>query len=215
MKKLTTFEHGNFSLWRWAFTEEERAEFRTFLAAFPASSVEAFLDDLQVLCSGMRAVMKGPKRADLRNDKERILKRLNNAFKELRRLADRKVVMDNWDQIPDLIGRTHDRELEAQNTNWRYVMDALCALQKIIPVIEAAKPPGGRPGADPFGFVSRIAAKWEEHFKVRPKPYRSSRDTKQNAFFYVVVNALNAVEIKIEDPSRHIAKALKSADLLS
>jgi hypothetical protein len=209
MKKLTTYKRGDFSLFAWAFTDEERAELRGFLAAFPASSVEAFLDDLQILCSGMRAVMKLPKRAELRHEKKRILNRLNNALEELRRLADRKVVMDNWEQIPDLIGRTHDRELEEQNTNWRHVMDALCALQKIIPVIEQAKPPGGRPGADPFAFVSRIAALWEAHFKARPKPFRSRRDAGQDAFFYVVVAALNAVGIKIEDPSRHIASALK------
>jgi hypothetical protein len=209
MKKQTTAKFGKREIFVWAFTDGERTEFLGFLNAFPAADVSAFVDDLQVLCSGMRAVMKLPKRADLRTEKKRILNRLNNALDELRRLADRKVVMDNWEEIPDLIGRTHARELEAQNTNWRHVMDATCALEKIIPVIDRATPPGGRPHADPFAFVSRIAERYEAHFKARPKPYKSKRDAGQDAFFYVVVNALNAVGIEIEDPSRHIARALK------
>jgi hypothetical protein len=206
-QKTANFEKREFFVW--VFTKEERDELRDFLNAFPKDQAEAFIADLEALCSGMLAVLKHAKRADLRTEKKRILNRLNNALDELRRLADRKVDMDNWEQIPDLIGRTHAPELEAQNTNWRNVMDATCALEKIIPVIERATPPGGRPQADPFHFVSRIKDLYEGHFKVRPKTFKSKRDAGQEPFFYVVVNALNAVGIGIEDPSRHIARALK------
>jgi hypothetical protein len=150
-----------------------------------------------------------PKRADLRYEKKRMLNRFNNAIEELKRLADRKMLLDYWDDIKHIFVEDFEKLASVrENERWRMAMDALVNLEKLTKIIEGLKTPGGRPSADQLGFVYRIALGFNHHFK-KPTTYKEGSKPESQPFYEVVKICFEAVGIKTKDPTRSIKSAIK------
>lgn len=198
------------SLIAWRFTKDERRKLKAVLKKFDKEAVESFLNGLEFICHGMMFMKKMPKRADLRYEKDRILRRFKNTIKELKRIADRKVLLDYWDDIKYIVIEGYEKAATLrENERWQMAMDALVNLEKLTKIIESLKPPGGRPSADKHGFVYRIALGFN-HFLTRPTTYKAAVDEPERQPFYEVVKiCFQAVGMKTQDPTRSIKSAIK------
>jgi hypothetical protein len=198
------------SLISWRFTKEERRKLKALLKKFDKEKVEKFLIGLEFFCNAMMFREKMPKRADLRYEKERILRRFNKAIDELKRLADRKVSLDYYDDIKyDAIEAYEKDATIRENERWQMAMDALINLEKLTKIIETLELPGGRPPADEHRFVYRIALGFN-HFLTRPTTYKAAVDEPERQPFYEVVKiCFQAVGMKTQDPTRSIKSAIK------
>lgn len=209
-KQFKTPYGTTISLISWRFTKDERRKLKAVLTKFDKEKVEKFLNGLEFLCDAMMFMKKMPNRADLRYEKERILRRFNKAIEELKRLADRTVMLDYWDDIKYIFIEAYEKTATIrENERWQMAMDALVNLEKLVKIIETLKPPGGRPPADEHRFVYRIALGFN-HFLTRPTTYKAAVDEPQRQPFYEVVKiCFQAVGMKTKDPTRSIKSAIK------
>jgi hypothetical protein len=209
-KKYKTPYNTTISLYGWRFTKEEKNALQAALKKFDSVEVEKFLNVLEFLCDAMMFMKTMPKRADLRYEKDRILRRFKNAIEELKRIADRRVLLDYWDDIKYIaIEEYAEVATTRENERWRMAMDALVNLQKLKKILESLKPPGGRPSADEYGFVYRIALGFNHHLG-KPSTYKlKGEDPEKQPFYEVVKICYKAVGIKTKDPTRSVNAAIK------
>lgn len=191
-----------------AFSNTTRGRPRRKVAS--PESIDHFIAHLDLLCESKKSLLDQPKKIDVTEKREDVLKACRRTLELLRKIERGKLVL--WhDATMDHVGvesagedRGGDFLCEILQAAW----DAVGPLQKFTATLEvyhdqgATKAVGRRP-ADSDHFIRRLAEIYKEHIGRKPSTYRDG------PFFCVVQAVLNILGQPSEYPERAIKNALK------
>jgi hypothetical protein len=195
--------------YEWKFTEDEKEHLRTILKDFENHCVKDFISHLEHLCqcvlnlSKEKETYKRPSKQERRANINDTIKILNNALKEIKKIARLRTRVVIPYSLTDLLEYDGKQIMESQRlaNGIKKELKELIDLLKLSP--DLAPNQGNRTIREDFGAA--IADAYMEHI-ARPTT-TSSRNPKRGQFYDVLEFAFKAVGLPSEDVSK-VARAV-------
>ena len=191
----------------WLFTIEEKVEIRTAFklnlkVTLEEDKIETFINHLDHLCAIKKELLGQPKKEDIRDKHEKVLKDFKAVLRHLKEIERSEMILWRKNTV------SHYGDVETAAPPLPFLMrDAIPLIERYIKVLKDNPKEAVRPGkapADSDHFVREIRGIFIKDIGMKPTAY------KKGIFFVIVQRSLESVGLPYEDPSKTVKAALKA-----